>query len=224
MKNSLKALAVCAGLFAFGAPAFAQSPVLPHTAAPHAGMAQAAPQDQAPSYDQVKAAFKKMVGEIKTDVNGQQVQALITDMNTHIDALGKLEKDYVAAKEATGTKQADLDAIVLKYTGEVKAVQKDYMQMAAVQSQLSDAVNAGLAILQQIDDKRAQSDADIKAMVEDLTKTVTAKFGAPMDNAEKVVGPLMSATQRAVQARMPAIVSEELNRAVTNQLETKAAQ
>ena len=79
MKTSLKALAVCAGLFAFSAPAFAQSPVLPHTATPHSGMAQAAPQDQP----------AKRAGTVQ-----EEVDKLRNELNEARDALKVLREAW----------------------------------------------------------------------------------------------------------------------------------
>lgn len=240
MNKTLKALAVCASVLALGVlPAYAQAGIVatqpaasgpvaapvPSTAAPAPVAAPAvAPQERAASYDEVKGDFKNVVDAVTAALNGPQVSHVATDMQSHIDNLAKIQQEYNDAQSKPGFSQADRDAFVQKYLAEVKAIQTDVVVLSSAEQQVAKVVNAGLDYLQQIDAKKAQSDPDITAMVDGLQKLINAKIAAPIDNAEKAIGPLMQSTQRAVQARLQAITAEELNRAIANQLATQANQ
>jgi hypothetical protein len=236
MRN-LKTLALCASLLVLGLPAYAQTvhkhnsmPLLTemprNVHAPHMlGGTTVTPDEQAaPTYDQVKAAFTKMVGGITAAINGPELTKAFSDLQAQIDGLAKIQQEYVTAKGDPKTTQSQLDAIVAKYAAAVQSIQGLYSALQNEEQEMVQAANFGITALHKTDDAKASADADVKALTDSLQTLMDSKFDTVLGNAEKAVGPVVKATESAVQARLPAIVNEELNRAVSNQLESAAAQ
>ena len=229
MNRILKVLALSACIILTGAPMLSAS-AAERAPAPHATTVAPAPMaipgasNDSASYDEAKAEFKQVIEAFTSAVNSDKMSKLTGVLQSKVEQLGKLEQDYLAAKSQDSGNQAKLDEIIQNYSNTVQSIETVIAQLMQTEKQMETAVNAGLAALAQLDAQKASTDKDLETMVAGLQKALGDKLEGPLSKAVPVVQPLSESVQRAVQARMQALLQDELKRAISNQLESKASQ
>lgn len=206
--------------------ALAATLAMPATAAFAAGPKPAATapatkqtQPAKPSYDEMHKGVVATLTQIRDGMKSSpKLQGDLTTLNTEMGKLPGLEKAFIDAKnagdEAAAKKAADDYATSAQKVVEIAGPMNKSFQ------QLMQQIGMGFAQLGP-DGEKLVNEKDVTALLEDISKML-----APLDEANKTVGPLYGAAAKSVQARIQAeiarIQKEEFANAVNNFLNGQA--
>ena len=192
-------------------------------AAPKATTAPAATAAHSPAeiYDLNHKGALGMLTEFKTLITSQpEIVAPLAQLSTELAKLPGFEKAYIDAKNASN--EADAKTALDNYTATAQKIVELAVPLDRGLLPVRGKIMQGFESLGPVGAKLV-SEKDIAAALADIGTTLK-----PLDDANKLVGPMHDAAMKTTQVRMKAegkkIFNEELGNQISNMLQQKLAQ